>query len=124
MVNTGCSSLTAEPGARQTSPSSGAATVSSDVVPPDVRRTEQTIEKQARRLQAGVRAGIALDPELVLSGVHTQLGPFFNRNAYLRPSVELAFAEVTALFGLRRRRTGLQLHPPELRSDHRLGKAH
>jgi hypothetical protein len=48
----------------------------------------------------GVRAGVALDPELVLIGVHAQAGPFFNPNVYLRPNVEFAWGEVTALFAL------------------------
>ncbi len=48
----------------------------------------------------GVRTGVALDPELVLLGVHAQVGPFFNPDVYLRPNVEFAFGEVTSLFAL------------------------
>ena len=48
----------------------------------------------------GVRAGVALDPELILLGVHAQVGPFFNPDVFLRPNVEFAFGEVTALFAL------------------------
>jgi hypothetical protein len=70
------------------------------VVSPEVRRLERDIERQARRYQVGVRAGIALDPELILLGVHAQVGPFFNSNIYFRPNVEFAFGEVTALFGV------------------------
>jgi hypothetical protein len=69
-------------------------------VPPEIRRTERDIERQLRRFQAGVRAGMALDPELILLGVHAQVGPFFNPDIYLRPNVEFAFGEVTALFAL------------------------
>lgn len=69
-------------------------------VPPEVRRLERDIERQLRRYQAGVRAGTALDPELVLLGVHAQVGPFFNPDAFLRPNVEFAFGEVTTLFAL------------------------
>jgi RNase P/RNase MRP subunit p29 len=69
-------------------------------VPPEIRRIERDIERQLRRFQAGVRAGIALDPELILLGVHAQVGPFFNPDIYLRPNVEFAFGEVTALFAL------------------------
>ena len=43
---------------------------------------------------------MALDPELILIGVQAQVGPFFNPNVYLRPNVEFAFGEVTALFAL------------------------
>jgi hypothetical protein len=87
----------------QGTPASGAASrgePGSDVVPPEVRRSEREIEREVRRLQAGVRAGVALDPELVMIGVHAQVGPFFSRDVYLRPNVEFAFGEVTALFGL------------------------
>jgi len=70
------------------------------VVPPEVRRLERDIERQMRRYQAGVRAGVALDPELILVGLHAQVGPFFNRDVYFRPNVEFGFGEVTAMFGL------------------------
>jgi hypothetical protein len=69
-------------------------------VPPEIRRVERDIERQLRRFQAGIRAGMALDPELVLLGVHAQVGPFFNPDVYLRPNVEFAFGEVTTLFAL------------------------
>ena len=70
------------------------------VVPPEVRRIERDIERQARRLQLGVRAGIGLDPEILLLGVQAQVGPFFHRDISFRPSVEFGFGEVTALFAL------------------------
>lgn len=69
-------------------------------VPREVRQLERDIERQVRRYQMGVRAGMALDPELVLIGVQAQVGPFFNPNVFLRPNVEFAFGEVTALFAL------------------------
>jgi len=69
-------------------------------VPPEVRRMERDIERQVRRYQLGVRAGVALDPELVLVGVQAQVGPFFNRDVYFRPNVEFGFGEVTALFAI------------------------
>ncbi|MEO8662094.1 MAG: hypothetical protein ABI693_26755 [Bryobacteraceae bacterium] len=72
----------------------------SAVIPPEVRRIERDIERQARRLQFGVRGGIGLDPELLLIGVQAQVGPFFNRDVFFRPNVEFAFGEVTALFAL------------------------
>jgi hypothetical protein len=72
----------------------------SSPVPPELRRLERDIERQARRFQAGVRAGIGLDPELLMLGVHAQVGPFFNSDIFLRPNVEFGFGEVTALFGL------------------------
>lgn len=78
----------------------GVGTQTAQPVPREVRRLERDIERQARRYQVGVRAGMALDPELVLLGVHAQVGPFFNPDVYFRPNVEFAFGEVTALFAL------------------------
>ncbi len=84
-------------GGRAVSPGGGAA---SPVVPPEVRRVERQIEREARRYQFGIRAGVGLDPELVLIGVQSQIGPFFNSNVYLRPNVDFGFGEVTSMFGL------------------------
>jgi hypothetical protein len=68
-----------------------------DVAPPpkEVREVQREIEKLARRWQIGVRIGGGLDPELFLLGVHTAIGPIFNRDFYLRPNVEFAFGELT-----------------------------
>ena len=74
-----------------------AGTTTAPVVPPEVRRLERDIERQARRYQLGVRAGVALDPELIMVGVQAQVGPFFGDNIYFRPNVEFAYGEVTAL---------------------------
>jgi hypothetical protein len=57
------------------------------------------IEREARRLQAGVRAGVALDPELLMIGIQSQVGPIFRSNISFRPSVEFGFGEVTAMSG-------------------------
>ncbi|MEZ5351737.1 MAG: hypothetical protein R2762_03810 [Bryobacteraceae bacterium] len=75
----------------------------SAVVPPEIRRVERDIELQARRFQLGVRAGVALDPELLLIGAQVQIGPFFGDNIYFRPNVEFTYGEVTALFALNQR---------------------
>jgi len=72
----------------------------SDNVPSEVRQVEHDIEREARRYQLGVRAGVALDPELILIGVQSQIGPFFNPDVYFRPNVEFAWGEVTAMFAL------------------------
>jgi hypothetical protein len=61
--------------------------------------TQAEIEREARRLQLGVRGGVALDPELIMFGVQSQLGPIFRSNVFFRPSVEFGFGEVTAMFG-------------------------
>ena len=71
-----------------------------DPVPPQVRRLEQQIERQARRYRAGVQVGAALDPELISLDAFSTLGPFFTRNTYFRPNVEFAFGEVTTLLGI------------------------
>jgi hypothetical protein len=76
------------------------ANAANSAVPPDIRRLERDIERQARRFQFGVRAGVALDPELILIGVQSQIGPFFSRDLFFRPNVEFAYGEVTALFAL------------------------
>ncbi|HVW11319.1 MAG TPA: hypothetical protein VHC90_22190 [Bryobacteraceae bacterium] len=80
-------------------PANGAAG-SSPVVPPEVRTLERDIERETRRFRVGVRAGLALDPELILIGVQSQIGPFFGSNVYFRPNVEFAWGEVTTLFAL------------------------
>jgi hypothetical protein len=78
----------------------GQGTAMAPAVPPEVHRIEGDIERQVRRFQLGVRAGVALDPELVLVGVQAQVGPFFHPDVYFRPNVEFAYGEVTALFAL------------------------
>jgi hypothetical protein len=78
----------------------GTSTTRTQPIPPEVRRLERDIERQVRRYQLGVRTGVALDPELILLGVHAQVGPFFHPDVYLRPNVEFAYGEVTALFAL------------------------
>jgi hypothetical protein len=66
-------------------------------IPPEVRDLERQISRQVRRYGAGVRTGVALDPELVIIGAHARLGPFFQREFSFRPSVEFGFGEVTTL---------------------------
>jgi hypothetical protein len=69
-------------------------------VPPDLRRLEKSIERQTSRYRIGARAGMALDPELVMLGAQAQIGPFFQDNMWGRPSLELGFGEVTTLLGI------------------------
>lgn len=69
-------------------------------VPPQVRDVEREIRHETRRWGLGVRAGAALDPELIMFGVHSQMGPIFNRNVLFRPNVEFAWGEVTDLIAL------------------------
>ena len=69
-------------------------------VPASVRQLERDIQRQARRWRLGARAASALDPELFMFGVHSQMGPFFNENVYARPNLELGFGELTTFVGL------------------------
>lgn len=69
-------------------------------IPPAVRNVEHDIKRQARRWRIGVRAGASLDPELILFGVHSQIGPIFSRDVFFRPNAEFAFGEVTDLVAL------------------------
>jgi hypothetical protein len=78
----------------------GSAPAQTPPIPPAVRNLERDIQRQFRRWRAGVRAGVALDPELILFGVHAQAGPFFHRDISIRPNAEFAFGEVTNLIAL------------------------
>jgi hypothetical protein len=69
-------------------------------IPPAVRDLEHDIKRQARRWRLGVRAGAGLDPELLMFGVHSQIGPIFHRNVFFRPNAEFDFGEVTDLIAL------------------------
>jgi hypothetical protein len=69
-------------------------------LPPEERRLENDIKQDARRWHVGVRAGAALDPELFMFGVHSQIGPIFSHNVFFRPNAEFAFGEVTDLIAL------------------------
>ncbi|HJS97663.1 MAG TPA: hypothetical protein VJ756_01135 [Terriglobales bacterium] len=77
-----------------------AATSTAAPVPRQVRDVEGEIRHEARRWRLGVRAGAALDPELIMFGVHSQMGPIFNRNVLFRPSAEFDWGEVTDLIAL------------------------
>ena len=65
------------------------------IVPSEVRRIEGQIARQAQRLRLGVRAGVGLDPEVLLVGAHVRVGPFFHRDVWFRPNIEVGFGEVT-----------------------------
>ena len=86
--------LEAAPSAKGTPPTQA------QPIPPAVRDLERDIKRQARRWRLGVRAGVGLDPELILFGVHSQLGPIFHRDVFFRPNAEFAFGEVTDLIAL------------------------
>jgi hypothetical protein len=69
-------------------------------VPPSVRNVESEIQHETRRWRLGVRAGVGLDPELILFGVHSQMGPIFSRNVFFRPNADFEWGEVTDMVAL------------------------
>ncbi len=69
-------------------------------VPEPVQNLETEIKRAARRWRVGVRTGAALDPELFLFGVHSQLGPIFRRDIVFRPNAEFAFGELTDMISI------------------------
>ncbi len=64
------------------------------------RELERDIERHTSNFGFGFRAGVGLDPEVIMTGVHARLGPIFNRNVSFRPSVEGGFGEVTKMFAV------------------------
>jgi len=78
----------------------GATPPEPDVVPLEIRDLENSIQRASHKFHLGLSGGIALDPELVLIGMHAQFGPFFSRNLFFRPNVEFDFGEVTKMFGI------------------------
>jgi len=43
---------------------------------------------------------VGLDPELVLFGIHSQMGPIFSRNVFFRPNADFEWGEVTDMVAL------------------------
>lgn len=78
----------------------GSSVRSAAPVPPSVRNVENQIEHEARRWRLGARAGVGLDPELVLFGIHSQMGPVFSRNIFFRPNADFEWGEITDLVAL------------------------
>jgi hypothetical protein len=70
-----------------------------DSMPADVRRLERDIERELRRYQFSGRAGVALDPELVVIGADMRIGPILRSGLYFRPGIELGIGEVTTMIG-------------------------
>lgn len=85
----------ASSGNAATSPNRNAAPV-----PPQVRSVENDIRREARRWRLGARAGVGLDPELVMFGVHSQIGPIMSRNVYFRPNADFEWGEITDMVAL------------------------
>lgn len=88
------------PQTRTAGSTSGPAPVNPQVVPPAIRGLERDIERNVRRYRVGVRAGVGLDPEVILLGVQAQVGPIFTPNLTFRPSVDFGWGELTSLFSI------------------------
>ena len=69
-------------------------------LPPKVRHVESDVEREARHWRMGARAGVGLDPELVMFGVHSQMGPIFSRNVFFRPNADFEWGEITDMVAL------------------------
>jgi hypothetical protein len=69
-------------------------------VPSAVKNVDNQIQRDAKRWRLGVRAGVGLDPELVMFGVHSQIGPVFSRNVFFRPNADFEWGEVTDMVAL------------------------
>jgi hypothetical protein len=68
-------------------PAQGAGTANSSAreaapIPPSMQNVEKQIQDDARRWRLGARAGMGIDPELILFGIHSQMGPIFSRNVF------------------------------------------
>jgi len=81
-------------------PPTDAAASEPEVVPLEIRDLENSIQRAARKFHLGLSAGVALDPELIVIGVHAQFGHIFTRNLFFRPNVTFDFGEVTKMFGI------------------------
>lgn len=64
------------------------------------RKLERDIERHTGNFGFGFRAGIGMDPEVLLVGAHARMGPIFNQNLSFRPSVDFGFGEVTKMFAV------------------------
>jgi hypothetical protein len=85
----GAGTGTANSSARQAAP-----------IPPSVRNVENQIQHEARHWRLGVRGGVGLDPELVMFGIHSQMGPIFSRNVFFRPNADFEWGEITDMVAL------------------------
>jgi hypothetical protein len=87
-------------GSSSTGSSRTASTRDAAPVPPAVRNVENDIRQEARRWRLGARAGVGLNPELVMFGVHSQMGPVFSKNVFFRPNADFEWGEVTDMVAL------------------------
>jgi hypothetical protein len=69
-------------------------------VPQAAREAEDAVEEAVKRFRMGVEAGVGLDPELIMFGVHGSFAPIFHRGVSFRPGAEVGVGELTTLFGI------------------------
>jgi hypothetical protein len=81
-------------------PASQATATQAAAVPQKVQNVETQVKHQVRRWRLGGRVGVGLDPELLMFGVHSQIGPIFNRNVLFRPNAEFDWGEVTDMIAV------------------------
>lgn len=81
-------------------PAAPAGAPAADPVPPEVRALEITVERQLRRYNAGVVAGVSVQPELIMVGGHATFERIFRRAVSFRPGLQLGFGEVTTLLSI------------------------
>lgn len=81
-------------------PGGTAETVQQTAVPVAVQNTEKVIEKNFRLFRLGFQGGFGLDPELADIGMHMQMGPFFSRDVFFRPSFDFGWGQITTMWAL------------------------
>jgi len=69
-------------------------------VPASVQSAADETESALRHVGAGVSAGIALDPELIMFGGYARFGPIFTPSVSFRPGIDFGVGEVTTLMGI------------------------
>ena len=81
-------------------PAARAGRRSPDPVPAEVRAMEGAIERELRRYNAGVVAGVSVQPELIVVGGHATFERVFRRAVSVRPGLQLGFGEITTLLAI------------------------
>lgn len=69
-------------------------------VPASVQSATNDTANALRHIGAGVSAGIAFDPELIMFGGYARFGPIFTPSLSFRPGIDFGVGEVTTLMGI------------------------
>ena len=81
-------------------PPGGSPDTAQSNVPVAVQNTQKVIEKDFEKYRLGFQGGFGIDPELADVGVHMQLGPFFTRDVFFRPSFDFGWGQVTRMYAI------------------------